>query len=190
MVKKEFMFLAVLVALVAGFLGGVIYSSFKNPVQIAGGGAPPSGGGQQSALTEDQARRIFELEQEVAAHPDNLGAWTGLGHVYFDTDQFAKAIKAYNKSLELDPQQAEVWTDLGVMYRRNKQPQDAIAAFDRAISLKPTLEQARFNKGVVLIYDLNDKAAGLKAWEDLVAINPGALAPNGQPVKDAIEASR
>jgi cytochrome c-type biogenesis protein CcmH/NrfG len=190
MVKKEMMFLAVLIALVAGFLGGVIYSSFKNPVQIAGQGGSPAGGGQQSGLSEDQARTIFQLEQEVAANPDNVGAWTNLGHVYFDTNQITKAINAYTKSLELNPQQAEVLTDLGVMYRRNNQPQEAIKAFDRAISLNPTLEQARFNKGIVLIYDLNDKPAGLKTWEDLLAVNPAARAPNGQPLQELIEANK
>ncbi len=190
MVKKEFMYVAVLVALVAGFLGGVIYSSFSSPVQVVTKTNPASGGEQQSGLTEDQARSIFQLEQEVAAKPDNGPAWASLGNVYFDTNQYAKAINAYKKSLELNPKQAEVWTDLGVMYRRSKQPQEAIKAFDRAISLNPATEQARFNKGVVLIYDLNDKAAGLKAWEDLVAINPEARAPNGQLVKEVIEANK
>jgi cytochrome c-type biogenesis protein CcmH/NrfG len=190
MVKKEMMFLAVLIALVAGFLGGVIYSSFKTPVQIAGKGGSPAGGVQQSGLSEDQARAIFQLEQEVAANPENVGAWTNLGHVYFDTNQITKAISAYTKSLELNPQQAEVLTDLGVMYRRNNQPQEAIKAFDRAISMNPTLEQARFNKGIVLIYDLNDKPAGLKSWEDLLAVNPAARAPNGQPLQELIEANK
>jgi len=190
MVKKEFMLVAVLVALVAGFLGGVIYSSFKNPARIATTTSSTSGGEQQSALTEDQARNIFQLEQEVKEHPDNVGAWTSLGNVYYDTNQFSKSINAYNKSLELDPKQPTVLTDLGVMYRRNKQPQEAIKAFDRAISLDPTVEQAYFNKGVVLIYDLNDKEAGLKAWEELVKINPEAKAPNGQLVKDVIASAK
>jgi len=187
MVKKEFMFMAVLVALVAGFLGGVIYSSYKNPVQIAANTGSAPGGGQQTGPTEEQARRIFALEKEVAANPDNGAAWTSLGNVYYDVNQYTKAINAYSKSLELDPKQPEVLTDLGVMYRRNRQPQEAINSFDRAISLNPAIEQARFNKGVVLIYDLNDKDAGLKAWEELVAINPEARAPNGQLVKDVIE---
>jgi len=188
MVKKEIVFIAVLIALVAGFLGGVIYSSFKNPVQVVNKGGSTSGGGQQSSLTEEQARSILQLEQEVAANPTNGGAWTSLGNVYYDTNQYAKSINAYKKSLELDPKQVDVWTDLGVMYRRSKQPQEALKAFDRAISLDPTTEPARFNKGVVLIYDLNDKPAGVKIWEELVAMNPEARAPNGQLVRDAIEA--
>jgi cytochrome c-type biogenesis protein CcmH/NrfG len=189
MVKKELMFMAVLIALVAGFLGGVIYSSYKHPVQVvsSGQGTPA---GQQSGLTDDQARKIFELEQEVAANPQNGAAWTSLGHVYFDTGQAVKAIGAYNKSLELDPRQAEVWTDLGVMYRRNKQLSEAIETFERAISLNPVLEQPRFNKGVVQMYDLNDKAGAIKTWEELVAINPEARTPNGQLVKEFIDSNR
>jgi cytochrome c-type biogenesis protein CcmH/NrfG len=191
MVKKEVVFIAVLVALVAGFLGGVIYSSIKNPAQVAvkqSGSAPA--GGQQSAMTEDQARKIFDLEKEVAQNPGNGPAWTSLGNIYYDTNQFAKSINAYNKALEINPQQPEVWSDLGVMYRRDKQPQEAIKAFDHALSIDPSATAALFNKGVVLIYDLNDKAAGIKVWEELVAKNPEAKAPNGQLMKDVIESAR
>ena len=188
MVKQDFMIIVALVALVVGFLIGVVFSSSqstKAPSQVAQQQSLPPG--QQGAgISPDQASQILALENAVAADPQNLQAWTSLGHIYFDTGRAAKAINAYNKSLELDPNNANVWTDLGVMYRRNKQPYEAIKAFERATSLSPTHEQSRFNKGIVLLYDLNDKAAARKAWEELLTINPVALAPTGQPVKELI----
>ena len=72
------------------------------------------------------------------------------------------------------------------MYRRNKQPYEAIKSFERAISLSPTHEQSRFNKGVVKLYDLNDKAGARKAREELLTINPVSMTPTGQPVKELL----
>jgi cytochrome c-type biogenesis protein CcmH/NrfG len=190
MVKQDHLIIAALVSLVVGFLIGVIFSSIQStngPAQVAQQQAPAQGQ-QSGGITPEQASQILAFESAVAADPQNLQAWTNLGHLYYDTSRFSKAIKAYNKSLELDPNNADVWTDLGTMYRSNKQPNEAISAFDRAISLVPTHANARFNKGVVLIYDLNDKAGGRKAWEELLAINPAATAPNGQSVKDVLAA--
>ena len=80
-----------------------------------------------------------------------------------------------------------VWTDLGVMYRRDGQPLKAIEAFDKAMTLDPLHEVSRFNKGIVLMYDLNDPKGAVAAWESLLAINPGAKAQNGQSLRDLIE---
>lgn len=187
MVKQDFMIIVALVTLVAGFLIGVVFSSSQSvntsPQVAQQQSLPP---GQQGGISPDQASQILSLETEVAANPQNLQAWTSLGHIYFDTSRFAKAINAYNQSLKLDPNSADVWTDLGVMYRRNKQFNEAINAFDRATSLSPTHEQSRFNKGIVLFYDLNDKVAAKKAWEELLTINPVAMAPNGQSLKEML----
>jgi cytochrome c-type biogenesis protein CcmH/NrfG len=189
MVKQDFMIVVSLVALVAGFLIGVVFSSLQStnpPPQVAQQQSLPPGS-QGGGISSEQASRLLALENQVAANPQDLQAWTNLGNLYFDTNRFSKAINAYNRSLELDPNNANVWTDLGVMYRRNKQPGEAIRAFDRATSLAPTHEQARFNKGIVLLNDLNDKAGARKSWEELLTINPLAMAPNGQSVQEMLE---
>jgi len=189
-VKKETMLIVALVALVIGFLGGIFYSAFQadptGSVQTASAPAGPSQQ-QQPNLSNEQARSILSLEQEVAVNPTNVDAWTQLGHVYFDTNNPAKAIRAYEKSLGLSPDQPDVLTDLGVMYRRNGQPEKALEVFDKAIAIDPTHQQSRFNKGIVLRYDLNDRDGAVKAWEELVKINPSAAAPNGQLVSEAIK---
>lgn len=188
MVKQDFMIIVALVALVVGFLIGVVFSSMQS-IQGTNQTAQQqalSPGQQGGGITPGQASQILALEGEVAVNPQNLQAWTSLGHIYFDVDRPTKAINAYNKSLAIDPTNPNVWTDLGVMYRRNKQFADAINAFERATSLSPTHEQSRFNKGVVLLYDLNDKAGAKKAWEELLTINPIAMTPNGQTLKELL----
>jgi len=189
-VKKETMFIVALITLVIGFLGGVFYSAMQSGPggTVQSTSAPPQQQPQQqSGMTNEQAKAILSLEQEVAANPSNVDAWTQLGHVYFDTNNPAKAIRAYEKSLELRPDDPNVLTDLGVMYRRNGQPQKALEAFDKAMTVDPGHQQSRFNKGIVLRYDMNDREGAIKAWEELLKINPNALAPNGQPVSEAIK---
>lgn len=186
-VKKETVIIVALACLVIGFLGGIVFSIYKSPATApAPASAPTQQTQQQQGPSQQLATKILALERELAANPNNESALIELGHAYFDTDQPPKAIAAYTKALAINPDNANVWTDLGVMYRRNKQPDKAIEAFERAISIEPNQEQARFNKGVVLMYDLKDPEAALKIWEELVSINPMAKAPNNVPVADVI----
>jgi len=191
-VKKETMFVVALITLVVGFLGGIFYSAMqagpRGNVQTASAPAGSSPQQQQSQnMSSEQAKNILSLEQAVAADPTNVQAWTNLGHVYFDTNNPPKAIRAYEKSLELSPDDPNVLTDLGVMYRRNGQPEKALEVFDRAVAVDPQHQQARFNKGIVLRYDMNDRDGAVKAWEDLLRVNPAATLPNGMPLSEAIK---
>lgn len=186
-VKKETMLISALIALVVGFLAGILYSASQSgPTGVVQNSAAPVQQ-QQSGLSNEQATAILQLEQEVAVNPSNVEAWTQLGHVYFDTNNPPKAIRAYEKALELSPGNPNVLTDLGVMYRRSGQPGKALEVFDKAMASAPNHEQSRFNKGVVLLNDMNDKEGAIKAWEELLKVNPNAMAPNGQPIAEIIK---
>ena len=184
-VKKSTMLMVAFITFTAGFLGGIAFSLYKSgssqPLP-----APPQPAPQQQASRPDLSQTIAALELETAQDPSNAASWAQLGNLYFDTDQYQKAIKAYNKSLALNPQNVSVWTDMGVMYRRNKQPFEAIKAFDKAIEIDPRHEISRFNKGIVLLHDLNNLENAIRAWEDLLKINPLAMAPNGQSVDQLV----
>lgn len=185
-IKKETTYFIAFLCLVIGFLGGIVFSVYKSPSVPSQTVTPAP---QQSAqgISAEDAQKMVTLEREVAKNPNNVDAWTQLGHVYFDSNQFEKAINAYNKSLALRPNNADILTDLGVMYRRNGNPQQAIASFDKAVAVNPKHETSRFNKGVVLMYDLQDRAGAIKVWEELVSVNPLATAPTGEPLKNIIE---
>jgi cytochrome c-type biogenesis protein CcmH/NrfG len=187
-VKKSSLLLACLISVVVGFLGGVVLSAYKSNSAIS---LPAPGPGRQPAagqkLSDERAGVIEELKRETAQNPSNIKAWIELGNHYFDSDQFEKAIQVYEKALALDPNKANVLTDMGVMYRRSGQPQKAIAAFDKAIAVDPRHETSRFNKGIVLMHDLNDRKGAMEAWADLVRINPLAKSPNGILIKDMVD---
>ena len=193
LVKKEIMYIVALVALVIGFLGGIFYSALQTgpqgSAQIASvpAGSSPQQQQQPQNMSSEQAKNILSLEQAVAVDPTNVQAWTNLGHIYFDTNNPPKAIRAYEKSLELNPDDPNVLTDLGVMYRRNGRPEKALDLFERAIAVDPGHQQSRFNKGIVLRYDMNERDEAVKVWEDLLRINPAATTPNGMPLSEAIK---
>jgi len=179
-VKKSTMYVVIGVSLLVGFLGGVVFTIYKAP----GGGSGQIQ--QQAGVSQDESAKLAALEQQAQASPDDPEIWVHLGHAYFDADLPAKAIVAYRKSLELAPGNPDVLTDLGVMYRRNGQPDQALSSFDQAIKAAPNHEQARFNKGVVLMFDKKDRQGAIKVWQELLTLNPMAKAPNGQLLKDLL----
>jgi cytochrome c-type biogenesis protein CcmH/NrfG len=185
-VRKETFWLGTLLALAVGFFGGVLFSVFKSDTAAVPGPIPAQGP-QAQVAQPDRSLMITELEDETAKNPLNLGAWIQLGNVYFDSDQHEKAIQAYQKALELNPADANVWTDLGIMYRRSGNPQKALECFDKAIAADPKHEPSRLNKGIVLLHDLKDYNGAIKAWEELLAVNPVAMAPTGRSVDEMVQ---
>jgi cytochrome c-type biogenesis protein CcmH/NrfG len=178
-VKTETMIIVALVALCIGFLGGIAFGVYKsNPGTGMSGQTDPHAG--------ETDGRISALMESAAVNPENVATWIQLGNLYYDSNEFEKAIGAYERALSLDPENADVWTDLGVMYRRFKKPEKAIASFDRAVAIDPRHEVSRFNKGIVLMHDLSDPEGAVRVWEELLAVNPVAMAPNGQSVDELV----
>ena len=177
-----------LVCLVVGFLGGIVYSTYKSGASAMA--SPGWMGALQPAaptMTPQQSQRILTLEKEVSANPGNQNAWFELGNLYFDTGNHQGAIRSYLEYLKLDPDNPNVLTDLGVMYRRNGQHQEAIASFDKAMAADPGHQQSRFNKGVVLMQDLGRAEEATRIWQELAELNPDFQMPSGQRLKDVLE---
>ena len=169
------------VAFIAGFLSGAAFAVYK---------MGPTGAvddHNHDAVSDQQTEAISHLEAEVTANPDKFQSWTQLGNLYYDSSQYEKAVKAYEKSLELHSGTGDIWTDLGVMYRRTNQPEKAIEAFDQAVEVDPSHEISRLNKGIVLMYDLNDPKGALASWEELLRINPDARSGNGDSIRDFVD---
>ncbi len=188
LVKKQTLLISVGIAFFAGFLVGVLLGIYKSgtgePIQKSIMPQQPTKG---QNLSVEKSVQIFELEKVTSENPKNVDAWIKLANLYFDTDNYEKAIAVYTKSLELKPDNAHVLTDLGIMYRRTGKPLKAIKAFDRAIRIDPDHQEARFNKGIVLMHDLNDVNGAILAWEELVKLNPAAMSPTGQPISNLVK---
>jgi len=180
-VKTENVILLFFVALAIGFVGGVFFSVHRSVSGLPGTASAPAA--QQQAMVD-------ALIQQTEADPTDVDAWTRLGHLYFDMGQPAKAIDAYERSLTLDDTRPDVWTDLGVMYRRNGDPHQAVQMFERALTLNPRHEIALYNRGIVLMHDLNDLAGALASWEQLLLINPDTRTPAGDLLRNIVDQMR
>jgi len=186
-IKKSSCILFVVMALLVGaFIGNTItmlYVGNKGNVQTAS--MQQQAAPQQADHTADM-NVLASLEDAAASNPTDSNAWIKLGNYCFDHDLPGKAVTAYERALELKPMNVGVWSDLGVMYRRTKQFQKAVDAFSQAGALDKKHIVSRFNMGIVYLHDLNDKANARKAWESVLAIDPNAKTPGGQPVAELV----
>ena len=170
--KKENVIILLVVTFVAGFIVGAVsgikfYSSEKAGGAVTQG--QPVQGGPQAPVSADEIARI---EAAVKSDPQNLQALVTLGNLYFDSNQYPKAIDAYERALAIDPNNADVRTDLGIMYRAVKDYDRAVKEFREAARINPKHPNSRFNLGIVLENDKKDLKAALAAWEDFIQVEP------------------
>jgi len=174
----------IIVALLAGILGGFLIFSISNKSKTVATPAMPMGSGSPAGYSQ----RIIEAEKIVAQDPKNYQVWVQLGNDYFDTDQPQKAVNAYAKALEIDPDSQNtpnVLTDQGVMYRKMGLFDKAIANFEKANKINPAHAQSLFNLGVVYANDLKQSDKAIAAWTRYLAID--GMSPQGQQVKTMVE---
>ncbi|MEN8258490.1 MAG: tetratricopeptide repeat protein [Thermodesulfobacteriota bacterium] len=183
MVKKETLYIVALITFGVGFISGVIFSAVKSTPMDDGRNHPPQQATAQPQQ-QDKTEAIKALEQTVGKEPQNYEAWVRLGNNYYDTGQNEKAITAYDKALAINNGSANVWTDMGIMYRRTGQFDKAIESFEEGAKRDPSHIFSRFNKGIVLLSDLNDTAGAIAAWEEVLEINPATTTQNGRKLSD------
>lgn len=185
-IKKSSCILLVVMALLVGsFIGNTVTMLYLAQQNVPTGQnvAAPS---QQPETHVADPKALAALEAETVTDPTNAAAWVNLGNFCFDHDLYQKAVTAYEHALELSPMQIGVWSDLGVMYRRTKQYDKAVEAFSQAATLDPKHVTSRFNMGIVYLHDLKDKENAVKAWKQVLALDPDAKSPTGQSVADLV----
>jgi cytochrome c-type biogenesis protein CcmH/NrfG len=170
--KKESVIILLIVTFVAGFIVGAVsgikfYSKERGSGQVTQAG-PAQGNGPPPVSAEEVGR----LEATVRSEPANVQALVALGNLYFDSNQYLKAIDVYERSLTLDQKNPDVRTDLGVMYRAVKEFDKAVYQFREAARIDPSHKNSRFNLGIVLQHDKKDIQGALAAWEDFLRVEP------------------
>lgn len=170
--------LCVVLAFVAGILTGTMFTGYQLDAE------------RQSANMREQPadaeQHIRQIEQLVQKNPGDSDLWFHLGNACYDARQPDKAITAYRRGLELDADNVNARTDLGTMYRLTGQFEQALHEYDLVIARDPRHKNARFNKGIVLYYDLGRKEEALTVWKALVGVLPDAKAPDGSPMSEFI----
>lgn len=131
------------------------------PSSMSGGAVAPN-----LSMTEQRFNDLLKTD------PANLNALVGLGNLYYDTGRFAEAAEQYEKALKIDPGNIDVIVDQGTCFRNIKQPAKAIDNFKKALEINPAHENARFNLGIVLAFDMTDKQGAINVWEELLKRYP------------------
>ena len=183
--KKETAILAIVIALVVGFaIGasvGILYMVNKGEravektvmiqkPQLLPQTVPMSAPPGPSSM--EVASRIQPLKDILKKDQKNLPAWVELGNLYFDSDQPKEAIEAYNQYLSIKPDNPDVRTDLGIMYRKIGELDKALEEFRKAAQIDPKHSNSRYNIGIVLLHDKQDRKGAIKAWEDYLKVDP------------------
>lgn len=96
--------------------------------------------------------------------PDDPDALRGIGNVYYDFEEYAKAIEYYQRYLAQRPEDPNVRTDLGTMYLYSNQIDRAVAEYQAVIDRDPSFFQAHFNLGIAY----HEKGQREKARESLL----------------------
>ena len=184
--KKEYAFLSIALAFVAGIVIGVIATVlYEEKMPALPPSAKPSQTSSAPAVTADIQKQISILQGIVKEDPKNLKALVELGNLYFDTEQFDSAIQVYGKALEIDPKNADVRTDLGIMSRKKGEPDRAITEFKKAAQEDPKHATSRYNIGVVLLHDKGDIKGAVQAWEEFLKVEPAG--PRADNIRNQME---
>lgn len=181
---------------IAGALFGLIVGWVLGSQQTAARArvaAPVAQAAPQQAAAPPQAApidpaRIKALEEAAAQNPKDLQPRVQLGNMFFDAEQYPKAITWYEQALALNPNDANVSTDLGVAYYYTNQADRALAQFDKSLASDPKHVKTLLNVGIVRAFGKQDLAAAGKAWQQVVDLAPDS--PEGQAAKKGLEGIR
>lgn len=126
---------------------------------------------EQKSLSQEMSHSIAEAIKKTEIEPTDLEAWRELGNLYFDADQPAQAISAYNKALELNLNETNILNDQGAMYRQIGDYSRALVNFEKARSVDPNNLESLYNIGYVLAFDLNQIEKALLLWRQYLTLD-------------------
>jgi len=121
------------------------------------------------------------LEEFVKKEPGNVDAWIKYGNALMDTKRFNEAIDAYQKALAINPKNIDARVDMGTCYRNIGKPDLAVKEYRKALEMDPGHLNAHMNLGIVLAYDLQDKAQAVKEFEKVMELDPNG--PNSAQIR-------
>jgi tetratricopeptide (TPR) repeat protein len=83
----------------------------------------------------------------IEQYPDLYFAWNNLGTLYYEKQQFDKAIPVYQKVLEMNPDYKDGHNNLGSIFATRQSYDSAIVHFEKAVQLDTNYIAAIFNLG-------------------------------------------
>ena len=88
---------------------------------------------------------------EILGMPLDAAAYLARGNAYYVREEYERAIKCYDRAIELKSDYAEAYLVRGAALDMLGRYEEALAACDRAIELKPRDANAHLNRGGTLV---------------------------------------
>jgi type IV pilus biogenesis/stability protein PilW len=123
---------------------------------------------KQEALVKPKNSEL-ETEKNRTAASDALIHFNSGVDLYHQRD-YAKAIQAYQKVIELDPGYPEAHNNLGIIYQEAGDFDRALSSYQKAIEINPKYEKALNNLGV-LLYLKGRYEESIQAFQKALTLN-------------------
>jgi len=82
-----------------------------------------------------------------------------------------KALKNYEKAIEVNPKDSSTWYNKGLALYEIKNFEEAIKAYDKVTEINPQNSNAWYNKGLAF-YEIKNFEEAIKAYDKVIEINP------------------
>ncbi len=122
---------------------------------------------------------VHHYRQAIADDSTYVDAYTNLGKVYTDTEEFEKAADAYETVLTLSPpedQLPRIHLNLGVSYMGMDRVDDAIREWKRAVELAPGYMDAYMNLGTAYQNKNMPDSTGV-VWKKALEVGGRSVVP-------------
>jgi len=117
------------------------------------------------------AEAIEAYSKAVAADPNAVEAYNGLGVAYMNLKKSGDALAALRKAKSLDPLSAWTLSNLGMAYLEAKNYTEAAEELKAAIRIMPELAVAHFNLGIAYT-KLEQYSAAITAYSESIRLKP------------------
>jgi tetratricopeptide (TPR) repeat protein len=134
---------------------------------LAGGGGRPQAPAARPATSGPDGDGLASLQRDVDRDPENPELLTRLGNLYYDREEWDRAIQLYEKARRKAPKNAALLSDLGAAHRNRGEFKLAVSYFRKAREADPQHWQAALNEVLVEAFDRKDAAAAQRAYDDL-----------------------
>jgi cytochrome c-type biogenesis protein CcmH/NrfG len=164
--------------------GGALMGPADVMSGASAGQGMPQGQMPQGQMPPEVLKMISDYRQKLVTNPDDVEANIGMGNLYFDSNQWEKAVDSYQRALNLAPGNADVRVDMAVALHNLGQNQKAKDEMERVTRESPAHRNAWLNLGVVSA-QIGDRDDAIKAWEQYLKLEPNG--PHSASIRAQIE---
>ncbi|MEO6437449.1 MAG: tetratricopeptide repeat protein [Tepidisphaeraceae bacterium] len=111
------------------------------------------------------------LKRSIKVAPNDSRTWGELGHVYFETEKWTKAVQRYSKAIELRPDDFDVYLSLTLAQRMAGDAESAVKSIEQALKINPRLSRAWYIYGALLV-ECKRPAEAIEPLQRAAALEP------------------